>query len=314
MCTQQKIVITTTSFGQHGDTLALCKDKGFEIVLNPYKRKVQPEELVSLAQGAVGIVAGTEEISEEVLLRLPKLRVISRCGVGMDSVDIDAAHRLGIKVYNTPEGPTLAVAELTIGLTLNLLKMVNQADGDLKKGLWDKRMGNLLFGKRVGILGFGRIGQKSGELFRAFGVELAYCDLEEKSCSISCTRKGIADLLKWVDILVLHLSAAPESKYLIGIEELKMMKKGNWLVNVSRGGVVDEKALVNSLAEGYLAGAALDVFEREPYKGPLGELDNVILTPHIGSYAVEARVEMEKQAVANLLAGLRASARNKYTN
>jgi D-3-phosphoglycerate dehydrogenase len=239
------------------------------------------------------------------LEKLPLLKVISRCGVGMDNVDLEAAAQLNIKVFNTPFGPTLAVAELTVGLILDLLRKVTMMDREMRAGVWEKRMGKLLSGKRVGIIGFGRIGQKTGKLLRAFGCEIGcYDNLRIRGLEdLGIKRLEMDELLRESDIVTVHVSGKYE-KPLLGVKEIGMMKKGAWLVNVARGGVVDEEVLFDALKDGRLAGAALDVFEKEPYDGPLKELDNVILTPHIGSYAKEARIEMEIQAAKNLIKGL----------
>jgi len=302
----KKIVITTSSFGKHDKRpLGLLGAEGYEIILNPYGRTLKKEEVIDLCGNAVGIIAGTETLDDETLGNLIHLKVISRCGTGMDNIDIDSANRLGIKVYNTPDSPTLAVAELAVGLMLNLLRKVNQMDIAIRNGKWNKLMGNLLCEKKVGIIGFGRIGQKVGKLLSAFGASLAYCDIESKHCSINCSEKKFEEILSWADILTLHLSHSIEEKPVIGGQELNLMKKGSWLVNVSRGCVIDEASLYQVLKNNHLAGAALDVFEQEPYNGPLKELENVILTPHIGSYAKEARVGMETEAAKNLLEGLK---------
>lgn len=294
-----KVAITTTSFGKYDNSvLKLCEDKGLSIVLNPYSRKVLPDELVELAKDTVGLIAGTETISEEVLLRLPRLKVISRCGAGMSNIDIKAAKKLNIALFNTPDAPTSAVAELTICLIMSLLRKVSQMDREIRKGQWNKKMGNLLNGKDIGIIGFGRIGSRVAELLKSFGCNIAFYDPFVEATRV--TKLPIEDLLRWADVVSIHVSGQGK---IIGEKELHMMKKGAWLVNVSRGGVIDEEALYISLKTQYLAGAALDVFEHEPYIGPLKDLDNVILTPHIGSYAKEARVEMEKQAVENLIKG-----------
>jgi D-3-phosphoglycerate dehydrogenase len=301
-----KITISTTSFAEFDDQpLRLLKDAGFEVVLNPYGRKLSGDEVVELVADSVGLVAGTEPLDKNVLGKLPLLKVLSRCGVGMDNVDLEAAEQLKIKVFNTPFGPTLAVAELTVGLTLDLLRKTTLMDRELRAGIWKKHMGNLLCGKRVGIIGFGRIGQKTAELFRALGCEIGYYDSVriEGLEDLRIKRLELNELLRESDIVTIHVSGKYE-KPLLGAEELEMMKKGAWLVNVARGGAVDEKALLNALKNGHLAGAALDVFEKEPYDGPFKELGNVILTPHIGSYAKEARVEMEMQAAKNLIKGL----------
>lgn len=302
-----KIIITTTSFAEFDDQpLRFLKDCGCIIVLNHYGRKLTGNEVVEIGSDAVGIIAGTEPLDKSVLTKLPLLKVISRCGVGMDNVDIKAAENLDIKVFNTPFGPTLAVAELTIGLTLDLLRKTTIMDREMRAGIWKKQMGNLLNGKKVGIIGFGRIGQKAAELFSAFGCEIGYYDSigVEGLKDLRVKAMDLDELLRESDIVTIHVSGKYE-KPLLGAKELEIMKKGTWLINVARGGAVDEGALLNALKKGRLAGVALDVFEKEPYNGQLNELDNVILTPHIGSYAKEARVEMEIQAAKNLMKGLK---------
>ena len=304
-----KVAITTSSFAKYDDSpLVLCKDQGVDVTINPYKRKVKPEELIQLAGDAVGLVAGTEPLNAEVLSKLKFLKVISRCGVGLDNVDLAAAQKLGIRVFNTPDGPTVAVAELTVGLILNLLRKTYRMDPLLKSGKWDKLMGNLLYQKKVGLVGMGRIGRKVAELLKSFGCYLFYSDPFLKDKIAGLDNLLIKELLNWADIISLHVST---SKQLLGEEEFKFMKKGAWLINLSRGGVVNEGALFTYIKRGDLSGAAIDVFEQEPYKGPLATLDNVILTPHIGSYAREARVRMEIEAVKNLLNGLKDSSQDK---
>lgn len=294
-----KVTITTTSFGKYDNSvLKLCEDKGLSIVLNPYSRKILPDELVELAKDTIGLIAGTETISEEVLLRLPRLKVISRCGAGMGNIDIKAAKKLNIALFNTPDAPTGAVAELTVCLIMSLIRKVFQMDREIRKGQWNKKMGSLLNGKDIGIIGFGRIGSRVAELLKPFGCNIAFYDPFVEASGV--TKLSMEDLLRWADVVSIHVSGQDK---IIGEKELHMMKKGAWLVNVSRGGVIDEEALYISLKTQYLAGAALDVFEHEPYIGPLKDLDNVILTPHIGSYAREARAEMERQAVENLIKG-----------
>lgn len=296
------IVISTTSFAKFDDApVKLCKEKGFDVVMNPHGRKVTEDEIVDLAKGAEGLLAGTESLSEGVLSKLPGLKVISRCGVGMSNVDLEAAEKFGIKVLNTPYGPTLAVAELSVGLMLGLLRKVVRMDRALRKGEWNKLMGNLLTEKTIGIIGFGRIGRKVVELLAPFRCRVAFSDPAVTDEALGATPMPLDDLLGWADIVSVHVSA---NTRILGEDRLRRMKEGAWLVNLSRGEVVDEEALIRLLVDGRLAGAALDVFEHEPYKGKLAELDNVILTPHVGSYAREGRIEMEKQAMDNLLKGL----------
>lgn len=300
----KKIAIATTTFGLHDKgPLGLLKEKGFEILLNPYARKMSKEELVELSKDAVGIIAGTETLDAEVMGKLKSLKVISRCGSGLDNIDQKTALKIGIKIFNTPDAPVVAVAELTVGLILNLLRKITRMHMAIIDNKWDKLIGNLLSGKNVGIIGFGRVGQKVTMLLGAFGCNIAYADPHIESPKPQAERLTLEELLVWADIISLHVSGKDR---VIGEKELSLMKEGALLVNTSRGSVIDEDALYRALKKGKLCGAALDVFAQEPYRGPLRELDNVLLTPHIGAYAQEARVQMEKLAVENLLRGLEA--------
>lgn len=300
---KDKIVVTTTSFAQYDvKPLEILSENGFEVVLNPYKRKLDTDEVVELCKDATGIIAGTETLDAATLKKMPSLKVISRCGSGMDNVDLDMAKKLKIKVYNTPDAPVIAVAELTVGLMLNLLRKVSRMHIAVKGGRWEKLMGGLLSKKCVGIIGLGRIGTKVEELLRPFGCKLAYYDPYVENSSLKINKLTLEELLGWSDIVLIH---AAGKEMIIGGKEIRLMKAGAYLINTSRGEEVDEKALYLALKDGRLSGAALDVFRKEPYDGPLKELDNVILTPHIGSYAKEARAEMEIEAAKNLLNGLK---------
>lgn len=307
MIQMKKVFISTGSFGRDDrKPLEVLSSAGLAISVNPFGRKLKEEEAAEYLKDADYLIAGTEILSRKVLACSKKLRIISRCGVGVDNIDLQAAKELGIAVYSTADSPTVAVAELTIALILDLLRLITPMSCALKSGNWGKRMGHLLNGKNVGIIGFGRIGQKVAHLSIPFGVNIAYYDISEKKTDLPGLFKTLPDILSWADIITLHCSPSLRNdKNLIGTKELNRMKKGAWLINVSRGGVVDEKALYHSLKNGDLAGAALDVYSEEPYSGPLRELDNIILTPHIGSYAKEARIKMEIEAVNNLLNGIK---------
>ena len=299
-----RIALTTSTFAQYSDyPLAILYEAGYEYVLNPYGRKLNEDEAISLLQGCVGVVAGTEPLTARSMESLPGLKVISRCGSGTDNVDIAAAKKRGIAVLNTPDGPTRAVAELTLCYALVLLRKVNQMDRELREGVWKKRMGNTLRGKKVGIIGFGRIGRAVAEVFAPLGVEVAFNDPVAESDTYR--KLGVSDLLAWADILAFHCSKTGGECSLFTTEQLRTMKPGSWVINASRGGIVNEDALYEMLKSGHLAGAAVDVFEQEPYNGPLTGLDNIILTPHIGSYARESRIQMEIDSVKNLIAALK---------
>jgi len=296
-----KVFISTSSFAKDEDRpLDMLKESGLEVSLNPYGRKLSEDEIEGVLHDVDYLIAGTEPLTQRVLESAKRLKVISRCGTGLDNVDIKAADKLGIKVYNTPYGPTLSVAELTIGLIFDMLRRISKMDRDVRSGVWEKYTGNLLIEKKVGIIGFGKIGQKVAELLMPFGCEIVCYDIRKEDKELKIKIASSDEILRTSDIISIHVSSKEQ---IIGREEFKKIKKGAWIINVSRGGVIDESELYKALKKGHLSGAALDVFEQEPYSGPLKELDNVILTPHIGSYAKEGRINMEIEAVKNVLNG-----------
>lgn len=302
-----RVFISTSSFGVRDQKpLELLKQHDVKVISNPFGRKLTRAESISLFHDIDGLIAGTETIDGEVLERSKKLKVISRCGVGMDNVDLEKAASLGIKVYNTPDGPTNAVAEMTVALMLNTLRRVSQQDAEMKKCVWKKRTGNLLSGKTLGILGLGKIGKRVVELVEAFGVKVVCW--EESPNSEFVQRHDIAvepldEVLRRSDLLTVHLPGIPSLRHLIGERELNMMKNEAILINTARGGLVDEAALYNALKNQSIRAAAIDVFEQEPYEGPLCQLDNITLTPHVASSAEESRIRMEMEAAENLLKG-----------
>jgi len=237
---------------------------------------------------------------------IPSLRVISRVGTGLDNVDRQAAAEHDIKVFSTPAGPTLPVAELTLGLILSVLRKIACFDRNIRRGIWKKEMGSLLSGKTVGIIGFGNIGQKLTELLQPFRCEILVYDPYVRCAGKQSVKQTetVEELLRSSDIISLHLPYSKENHHFLDRERLSLLKSGAVVVNTARGGLVDEKVLFDLLRKGQLAGAAFDVFEQEPYQGRLKELDNVVLTPHVGSYAKESRAQMELDAVSNLLTGL----------
>ena len=304
-----KVFISTSSFAEYDRTpLDILESSGILYQLNPQGRKLQFDECVKLYKGIDGLIAGTEMLTYEILKNAGKLKVISRCGTGLDNVDLQAARNLGIKVFNTPDIPTQAVAELTLGLILNLLRLICREDMLVKTGRWEKHMGGLLRGKTLGVLGMGRIGKKVVELSSTFEMKYLAWDISPDLDFASRYKVAFAELgevLAGSDILTIHLPYLPGLKNIIGSDQLRLMKKEAYLVNAARGGLVDEDALAEALREKQIAGAAVDVFENEPYSGPLTGLENAILTPHIGSYTRETRIDMEVQAVQNLLRGLK---------
>lgn len=291
--------------GQCGsEPFDLLRKNGFEVINNPYGRKLTEDEVIELAKDCIGIVAGVEPLTARVMDDLPHLKCISRVGIGMDNVDLEYAKQKGIVVCNTPEGPTRGVAELTLAMTLSLLRRIPQADANLKQHKWKKQIGNLLLDKKIGVIGLGRIGKLVAELFRSLKNPVIGYDPfvnEAWAKENNVTIVSFEEILKQADIVTLHVPGNKDKTPVLGAEEIKMMKDGAFLINISRGGVVDEAALYDALKNGKLTGAAIDVFTQEPYNGPLCELDNIIMTPHLGSYAKEGKLQMEIDAVINFI-------------
>ena len=301
-----KVTINTSTFAEYDKApLEMLNAEGITYQLNPHKRTLTGDEVISFSSGADGVIAGLEPLTKDVIGKMPNVKVISRCGVGMSNVDLEYARKRNISVFNTHDGPTLAVAELTIGLILNLLRRVAVMDRKMHQGQWEKRMGNLLYEKKVGIVGYGKIGQCVVSLLSSFEVHVAVCDIKDIVLNADIQKMDFPEILKWAEILCVHVSTVAGGGALITAKELALMKKGAWLVNLSRGDSIDENALYDALKNGHLSGAAMDVYQEEPYNGRLKELDNVLLTPHVGSYAIESRVYMEIQAVNNLIKGLK---------
>ena len=304
-----KVLASPSSIGQIDlKPFELLESYGYEVVKNPYGRKLTEQETIALAKDCVGIVAGVESLNSTVLDALPLLKCISRVGVGMDSVDIPYAESKGIKVLNTPEGPTRAVAEFTLGLTLSLLRKIPNAHLDLKNRIWKKQTGSLLLGKKVGVLGLGRIGRMVAESFKALGNPV--CGFDPYPNKEWAKQKGVdiiefEELLSTCDILTIHVPGNKDGSAIIGRDQLALLKRECFVINVSRGGVIDEDALYDALKTEKLAAVALDVFSKEPYDGKLCKLENVILTPHIGSYAKEGKLKMEVDAAQNLINALK---------
>ncbi len=275
--------------------------------MNPHGRVLEPEESKELLTGADGLIAGTERLDREVLSQAPRLRVIARVGAGVENVDLEAARELGIEVANTPEPPARAVAELALAGILASLRDLCAADRRLREGRWQKPMGRLLSGKTVGIVGTGRAGRMLVDLLAPFRCRLLAFDIapdSEWAASSGVSYVSLEALLGSSDVVSLHVPLTDDTRGLLDRRRIESMQAGSILVNCARGGLVDEAALADNLRGGRLGGAYLDVFEAEPYTGPLTDLPNIVLSPHIGSYAAECRLEMEMQAAAAVIRAL----------
>ena len=299
-----RVIITTAPFAEKNKfPFEMLNESGISFTLNQFGRKLTEAELISMVNNAEAIIAGTEPITEKVLQKAPKLRHISRVGVGLDNVDLIAAKKRGIIVSYTPEAPAPAVAELTIGLMIALLRKTDQANLLMHQGRWERFMGRRISEVTLGLIGVGRIGGRVLRRLRGFGTPKVLVNdlLADQSLS-----KAIPELkLEWVskevifqqaDLISLHLPLTSKTKGMVGPKEFAAMKPDALLINTSRGGVVDEEALFQALKADKIGGAAIDVFEKEPYDGPLKELPNCLLTSHMGSMSQDCRTRMEIEA------------------
>ncbi len=301
-----EVVISTSSFDvENNPGIDLLRAAGLQIATNPFGRKLTEDEISKLlTDSVVGLLAGVEPLTAQVISNAKNLRVISRCGVGLDNVDQAAARDRDIFVISTPDAPVDAVVEMTMGLMLATLRQIPEADRQVRENGWPRLKGRLLKARTVGILGLGRIGSKVAGICSAFGARvIAYDPMVQKtSPDVECT--DLQTLFSQSDIVSLHIPYKKETRHLINKESLAAMKPGAVLINTARGGLVEEAELVKALCSGHLWGAGLDVFETEPYSGELRDLPRVVLTPHLASSAVESRRKMELEAAHNLYLGL----------
>ncbi len=293
-----KVVVGASSFADaNGAPLKLLQDKGVEVIKNPFGRRLTESEIIEHLHGADGLLAGLEPLNGKVFDASPRLKAIARIGIGMDNVDQKAALEHGIKVSNTPEGPTEAVAEMTTAMLLTLIHQAKPSDSDVHSGIWKKRMGKSIRGLRVLVIGYGHIGKRVTELLRMLGARVRVYDKFQPDVSAS----PLEAALDWADAVSLNVSGKDE---VIGRRELDMMMQGSYLLNSARGTVVNEDALFDALNGGKLAGFWGDALWQEPYEGKLCECSNAILTPHICTYTESCRTSMEMEAARNLMRDL----------
>ncbi|MBO4312486.1 MAG: phosphoglycerate dehydrogenase [Desulfovibrionaceae bacterium] len=297
-----RIAITPHSFARYSkQPLRMLEEMDVGYVLNDKGRRLTEDETIDLLEGCTGLIAGSGPVTRRLMEMRPGLKAISRCGPTLENIDTEFAAQKQIKVTIAPIGHGTAVAELAVSLMICLLRNINSMDRAMREGVWKKRMGWLLQNKKVGIVGFGTTGHTVMKLLAPFHAKVAYNDpfVDDPIPQ----KMELDELLEWADIVTLHCPRV-EGGYLLDAGKLARMKPGSLLLNLAKGGLVDEDALNGLLLAGHLAGAALDVFGREPYEGPLRERDNIILTPHIGAHTREARVIMEMEAVRNILNAL----------
>jgi len=304
------IFVSTTPFGAHDpEPVAWLASTGWNVRVNNTGRKLSPSEVADMARDCDGIIAGTEDLNP-LLDANHRLKVISRVGVGLDSVPLQRCRARNIAVSYTPSAVTAAVAEFTIGMMLSICRQIASVDRGLRAGRWRRAQGSRIGASRVGIVGFGRIGSAVGRLLVGFDpAEVLVRDILDKraeiaelaACGLRLREAGFEEIMTECDIVTLHVPLKPSTRGMIGPRELRLMRRDAFLINAARGGIIDETALLDVLRVGHLGGAALDVFEGEPYVGPLRELDNVLLTAHMGSCSLDCRAQMERDATADMI-------------
>ena len=263
-----------------------------------YEPEITPEQIAEkIGTFEVVVVRSRTKMTRELVEKADKCKIIARVGVGLDNIDQEAAKEKNIKVINAVEGAITAVAELVIGLMLSMAREIPRADREIRNGNWIKKelMGSELKGKYLGIVGLGNIGKRLGRLARALNMNIIGYDVtpidDEFSKEVGLMKADLDTLLSSADYVSFHVPLLDSTRHMINAEKLKMMKNTARIINTARGGVIDEEALYNSLKEGSLAGAALDVFEVEPATGnKLITLPNFIATPHMGAQTKEAQL------------------------
>jgi D-3-phosphoglycerate dehydrogenase len=285
----------------------ILKSAGVEVL---YLEEPPEEELVKAIKGVHGLIVRSKPlVTRRVIEAADSLLVIGRAGVGVDNIDVEAARARGVEILTSPEAATQSVAELTMGLILAVARKIAFCDRKIRAGEWPKKhaVGVELWGKTLGVIGAGRIGLAVARIAKfGFNMNVVYYDVARNKKieeEVGARYVSLEDLLREADVVTIHVPLTEQTKYLINEEKLKLMKRTAILINTSRGTVVDTKALIRALKEGWIAGAGLDVFEEEPLppNHPLLELENVVLTAHIGASTEEAQeragVDIAKKVV-----------------
>jgi D-3-phosphoglycerate dehydrogenase / 2-oxoglutarate reductase len=296
-----KVLITTVPFGDKNRLpIDLLENSNIEYLINPLNKKLTEDELADLITDFDVIIAGTEPITKKVMNSAANLKMISRVGIGLDSVDLLEAKKSGITVSYTPDAPAPAVAELTIGLMLTLLRSVQLSNMEMHNGKWHRFFGRRLSEITIGIIGVGRIGRGVLQHLQGFGLPKILLNDTSQNHDLDQTSN-----IEWVDkdtiyqkadIVTIHTPLTTQTKNMVKKEQLLSMKEDAIIINTARGGIINEQDLYEVMKDGHLDGAAIDVFNFEPYNGKLKEIRRCILTAHMGSMSVDCRTRMEIEA------------------
>lgn len=301
-----RVLITTVPFAERNKfSVEILESNGIEYVVNPLNKKLTEAELADLIPDFDAIVAGTEPITDYVMSRAPRLRHISRVGIGLDSVDLLAARKRGIKVSYTPDAPAPAVAELTLCLMLTLLRSIHIANNQMHQGQWKRILGRRIAEITIGIIGVGRIGTRVLRRMQGFGTpKIMVNDILpnlELNREFKLQWAAKSDIYQEADLISVHVPLTDQTKNMIRREHLLQMKPDALLINTSRGGIINEKDLTEVLKSGHLGGAAIDVFDQEPYQGELANIERCLLTCHMGSMSIDCRTRMEIEATQEVV-------------
>lgn len=300
---KKKVFISTVPFGEYSKTPLdlLNAESEIEYTINPLNRKLTEDELTSFIPEYDALIAGTEMVSAKVMAAAKKLKLISRVGVGLDSVDLWEARKKEILVSYTADAPAPAVSELTLGLMLNLLRNVSEANDLMHVEKWNRLFGGRIGGSVIGIIGCGRIGKRVLDHLKGFSPKQVLVHDIATISAPGIKQVSLQELLTQSDIVSVHTPLTSKTRNLINLQSMKLMKKSAVLINTARGGIVNEADLVLALQEQIIKAAAIDVFEVEPYKGPLSKLKNCLLTSHMGSMSYDCRTQMEIEATTEVI-------------
>lgn len=282
----KKVLVTATNYSTYCSAAkALLEENGVEVIENPYGRPMTRDELLTVVGDIDGAVVGVDTWNEKIFVHAPKLRAMSRFGVGVDNIDLAAAKAHGIQVTNAKGMNSNPVAELTVGLILSTLRNVPAFNVSIREGKWDRFMGRDLAGMTVGLLGFGDIAQRVAKKLSGFDVSICAYDLYpnlEKARELNVEMVSMEETLHRADVVCMHLPSLPSTHHIMDAQTFGMMKDGSYFINTARGALVDETALAQALRSGKLTAAAIDVFDQEPVRrdNPLFALPNLFATPH----------------------------------
>lgn len=295
-----RIAIGPSSFSKvSSEAIDMLEAAGCELIINPYGRKLSEDETIDLIKDADGLIAGLEPLNRRVLSAAPKLKAIARVGIGVDNIDFDAAKEFDIKVSKTPNGPTDAVAEMTVAAMLGLCRELFQSNKDMHNQIWNKNIGIGLKDTKVLLIGYGRIGHRVSELLKPFGADIMIYDpfLAFSDDKIIGRKVSLEYGIKEAQVISLHASG---KKLILGESEFQQMRDHVILLNSARGELIQKEVLIKALGNGKVAKVWMDAFWEEPYKGELCSYEQALLTPHISTYTSQCRNSMEIDAVKNL--------------